>query len=182
MYVYENTKNPDDRYYERVVYKFMDGKDHFFVTKYDVKMRPVSTFTYWNNDGEINLMKANMKVGRLTYESKIQKNVFFPSDNKLAQVNFDYPANDTVVNLVEINRTFDRFDSIPDIEGNIDVVVFQDSIRVSLIDIKNKKTKTIPASVNTFYGRGMGKVMETNGDNTFKLILKTNYGTFQSIK
>lgn len=183
MYVYENTENASDRYYERVIYKFIDNRDHYFITKYDAKLNPISTMTYWSDDDEIILMKANIMVNKVSYESKIQKNLMFPKNTgKLAQINYDYPANDSIVSVIEINREFARFDTLVDSTNTIPVVVFQDSLRVSLVDIKNQKHQTIPAGLETYYGKEIGKVLEKNEERTYQLILKTNYGTFLNIK
>lgn len=184
MYVYQNVKNENDQFFERVVYKFMDGRDHFFVTKYNYKMIPISTFSYWNVDGEIILMKANMMVDRLSYESKLQNTLHFPKvTNKMAKLGFDYPsAADSIVNVVEIRRSFNRFDTLQENEDRLPVVIFQDSIRLSFVDVKNKQHKSIPSSIETYYGEGLGKMMETNENATYRLVLKTDYGTFMSIK
>lgn len=183
MYVYQNTKNPDDRYHERVVYKKMEGRDHFFVTRYDAGMKPQTTFSYWNNNGEIILMKANVMVGRVSYEAKIQKNLFMADNSEaLAQINYDYPANDSIIHLIEVNRYFEKFDKIDDLDGPLDVIVYQDSVRISFIDTKNKQNQSLPASMKTYYGKGVGKIMEESNNRTYKLIMRTDYGTFESIK
>jgi hypothetical protein len=183
MYVYQNTKNAEDKYFERVVYKRIDGLDHFFISRYNIKMEPISTMSYWNVDGQIELKKANIMVGRVSYEGKITKDLLFANRTDVrGQINFDYPVNDSIINVIEVNRSFLRRDTIEENKESFPVIVFQDSMRLSIVDIKNQQHKSVPMAMDMYYAEGIGKFMETNSTNEYRLILRTDYKTFMSFR
>ncbi len=183
MYVYQNTKNPDDQYVERVVYKEMDGADHFFVSRYTMKMEPVSTMSYWVIDRNIELVKANMMVGRVSYESKITSGQIFPESKDLvAKLSYDYPINDSLINVIEMNRKFDRTDTLIEADIKTPVMIFNDSLRLSIVDIKNKQHQQTPAFMQTYFGKGLGKVLERNDSRTYRLIVRTTADDFAKIR
>lgn len=183
MYVYQNTRNVDDQFVERVVYKSQNGADHFFVSRYTMNMTPISNKTYWVVDGMIELMQANIMVGKVGYKSKITSGQLFPlTSESTAKISYDYPMNDSIINLIEVNRKFERTDSLDEGGNKIHVAVFADSMRISHIDTKNKQHQQMPAFKRTYYGQGIGKVMEENGKQTYRLILRTKYSDFKQLK
>lgn len=183
MYVYQNVNNPEDRYVERVVYREIEGADHYFISRYNMKLEPKATMTYWVLDNNIELMKANIMVGRVSYESKISSGQFFPSTGKsVGKISYDYPENDSIINVIEVNRKFDRKDVIEEGEHSTDVIVFQDSIRLTRVDIKNKQDQAFPAFMYSYFGKGIGKVREENKNRTYQLVLRTTAKDFGQIK
>lgn len=183
MYVYQNTRNPKDRYIERVIYKEMEGMDHFFISRYNSKMEPKYTKTYWVLDGNIELMKANIMVGRVSYESKIKNGFTFPgSPGYVANTTYDYPLNDSLIQVVEINRKFKNLDTILLEDKKAPVMVFQDSIRLSYVDVKNEQHQIIPAFMEVYFEKGIGKVMEKSDKQAYRLIMRTTADQFRQLQ
>ncbi|MCB0478703.1 MAG: hypothetical protein KDC84_11090 [Crocinitomicaceae bacterium] len=183
MYVYQNTKNPDDQYIERVMYKEVDGVDHFFVSRYDARMNPIFTMSYWVLEGNIELMKANMVIGRVPYESKIKNGFTFPTGaNMVANTTYDFPVNDSIIQVIEINRKFKGLDTLN--EGGLvsPCIVFKDSVRTTYVDIKNEQHTSQPGYLETYFEKGIGKILEKNDRMGYRLIMRTTADQFAKLQ
>ncbi|MEZ4936059.1 MAG: hypothetical protein R2799_00535 [Crocinitomicaceae bacterium] len=183
IYVYQNIKNPDDQYIERVIYREIDGVDHFFISRFNSKMEPRSMLSYWIITGNIELMKANMMVGKVSYECKIKNGRAFPNERGLvANTTYDFPLNDSLIQVIEINRKFKGLETIDANGTKAECMVYLDSIRLTNVDVKNQKESLMSGYMETYFEKGIGKVLEKNQRMGYRLILRTTADQFAKLQ
>ena len=157
-----------DERYAHLIPQHQMNDTAYIIERFNANLRLTEAFSLTAQEGFIVVQKHKVSTPETKYEAKLKSNQWFPlQTNSIAHFSSNYPENDSIIQVWDQKRSFDRF--IDDFSYNgtskraakiiSDVVIYR-------IDQKNKKEqKAAELTLHEYWVEGVGLVKTHPADD-----------------